>query len=129
MTYRSNMASVPLEDDEQIVVMRWAHLNAHNYPGLELLHHIPNGGKRSGREAARFRELGVKPGIPDLHLPVACGMYHSLYIEMKRRKGGRVSEAQARCMAQLEKAGNMCQVCYGADEAIEAIRQYYKERL
>lgn len=122
--YRSN-SLIPREDDEQAVVIAWSQMNTAKYPDVDLLYHIPNGGKRSGREAVRFRAMGVKAGVPDLHLPVAKGMYHSLYIEMKRQKGGRVTDAQNRMIRRLQKAGNMVCVCKGADDAIKTIQAYY----
>ena len=116
---------IPLEDDEQIVDIQWANISTAKYEDVDLIYHIPNGGKRNAREAERLREMGVKAGMPDLCLPVARGIYHSLYIELKRRKGGRVSEAQNRRIRRLQKAGNCVCVCKGADEAIEAIKAYY----
>lgn len=116
---------VPREDDEQIVVVQWANMNTAKYEDVDLIYHIPNGGKRNAREAARFREMGVKVGMPDLHLPVSRGIYHSLYIEMKRRQGGRLTEAQNRRIKRLQKAGNCVCVCRGAEEAIECIKTYY----
>jgi len=35
------------EDTEQMSVMDWANVNLRQYPELELLHHIPNGGNRN----------------------------------------------------------------------------------
>ena len=54
---------------------------------MKLLHHIPNGGNRDVVEARHLKQQGVKKGVPDLHLPVARGSYHSLYIEMKAETG------------------------------------------
>ena len=118
-------ALIPREDDEQIVVIQWCEMNTANYPDCDLIYHIPNGGKRNAREAARFRQMGVRVGMPDLHLPVARGVYHSLYIELKRIRGGRVTDAQNRRIKRLQKAGNCVVVCHGADEAIAAIKYYY----
>ena len=44
---------------------------------------MPNGGKRNPAEAARFKAMGVKAGVPDLCLPVPMNGYAGLYIEMK----------------------------------------------
>ena len=77
---------VPSEDEEQMAVMEWAQLQMGRWPELEWLYHIPNGGKRGKIEAARFKAMGVKAGVPDLCLPVPMGRYHGLYIEMKRRE-------------------------------------------
>jgi len=43
-------------------------------------------------------------GIPDLHLPIATGREHGLYIEMKR-PGEPPSAAQLVRMTQLRKNG------------------------
>ena len=81
------------ENNEQETVIEWAELAARRYPALGLLFHVPNGGKRSIAEAARFRRMGVKAGVPDLVLPVARGQYHGLYIELKAH-GGTASPNQ-----------------------------------
>ena len=58
------------EDTEQIAVITWAQWNMQRYPELELLHHVPNGGSRNKAEAVKLKQMGVKAGVPDLHLPV-----------------------------------------------------------
>lgn len=113
----------PSEDEEQITVMSWARMMVGRYPELALLHHIPNGGLRSKREAVIFRAMGVMPGIPDLYLPAACGGYHGLYIEMKA-VDGRLSAAQREVIAMLCAAGYRCEVCRGAEAAIRVIEDY-----
>ena len=97
-------------------------------PELGLLFHIPNGGFRHPATAARMKALGVKPGVPDLFLPVARGDYYGLWIEMKRRKGGRVSEAQSEWLDALRRQGYKTIVCCGADAAIAAIEDYLGRR-
>lgn len=49
----------PSESAEQIELFRWAGYSRGKYPELELMHHIPNGGKRNEIEAARFKREGV----------------------------------------------------------------------
>lgn len=113
----------PTEEEEQTAVMHWAAMAAGRWPELRLLFHIPNGGKRSKSEAARFRAAGVRSGVPDLFLPCSRGGYHGLWIEMKAM-GGRVSREQEQWHKDLLEQGYMCAVCYGADAAIETIEQY-----
>lgn len=111
------------EDNEQMILFRWAAMQSGKFPELELLYHIPNGGKRNKAEAARFKAMGVKSGVPDLHLPVARGGYHSLYIELKAANG-RVSENQSEWLSALNQQGNKAVVCYGWEQAAQAIKDY-----
>ena len=113
----------PTEEEEQTVVMHWATMAAGRWPELRMLFHIPNGGKRTKTEAARFRAAGVRSGVPDLFLPCSRGGFHGLWIEMKAM-GGRVSREQERWQTELMGQGYMCAVCYGADAAIETIKKY-----
>jgi len=87
------------------------------------VYHIPNGGSRDKREAANLKRQGVKPGVPDLCVPVARGAYHSLYIEMKA-EGGKPTEAQAEWLWRLREEGMCAYVCYGAENAIALIDLY-----
>lgn len=118
--------NIPKESEEQTELFRWAELQKCKYPELELLHHIPNGGSRNKIEAARLKAQGVKSGVPDVFLPVARKSYHGLYIELKRRKNGHVSDSQQKWIESLNDQGYMAVVCYGCQEAIEAILQYLK---
>ena len=95
------MNSPVQEDFEQELVIRWSIGQIDAWPELALLHHIPNGGKRGKAEAAKLKRMGVKPGVPDLHLPIARGGFHGLYVEMKRLDGGRVSSEQRVWLAAL----------------------------
>ena len=112
------------EEEEQMLLFRWAELHSGKRPELRLLFHIPNGGKRSKVEAARFKAAGVKAGVPDLFLPVPCGEHHGLFVELKRRKGGRVSEEQGAWLIELAKQGYRVEVCKGWEEARTVIEKY-----
>lgn len=121
--YINGIRIIPTEDEEQIAVFSWASLNLGRFPELKLMHHIPNGGKRSKTEAMRFRAMGVKAGVCDIFLPVSRGKWHGLYIEMKALDG-RVSKEQNEYIAAVREQGFYCCVCYGADEAIRVISDY-----
>ncbi len=116
--------TIPTEEAEQTALFEWAARQAGRHPELGLLHAIPNGGKRGKAEAARMKMAGVKAGVPDMFLPVPRGSFHGLYIELKRRKGGRVSPEQAEWLERLSDEGYFCQVCKGWEEAAELIREY-----
>ena len=112
------------EGQEQAALMRWAQLNAAKWPEISLLYHVPNGGSRNALEAKHLKAQGVKPGVPDLCLPVSRGGYHGLYIELKRRGGGRTSQAQTAWLEALARQRYCASVCHGWTEAARMIAWY-----
>lgn len=122
-----NRISVPTEAQEQEALFAWAGIRAKRIPELALLYHIPNGGSRHPIEAVHLKQQGVKPGIPDIFLPCARGPSHGLYIEMKRRKGGRVSVDQKKMILALRAQGYRAEVCRGWEEARDTICEYLRE--
>ena len=114
-----------LEDAMQSSVIRWARMRQATAPELEMLHHIPNGGRRGVLEAKRLKGQGVVPGIPDLHLPVARGPYCGLWIEMKTATG-RLSEDQRKIIAMLRAEGHRVEVCRSAADAVEVLEDYMR---
>lgn len=119
--------NVPTEAQEQTTLFQWAALMIHRWPELRLLHAIPNGGSRNPIEARHLKEQGVKAGIPDIFLPCARGEWHGIYIEMKRRKGGRVSDEQREMIRLLIEQGYKAVVCYGWEEAKNVIVEYMND--
>lgn len=117
---------VPTEDEEQICLFEWAERQKGRWPELGLLFHVPNGGKRTVVEAARFKQMGVRPGVPDVFLPVARGGKHGLFIEMKRRKGGALSPFQKDMLERLREQAYEAVVCRGWEEAAETIKRYLR---
>lgn len=116
---------IPSEHDEQVRLLEWSEWMARTKSSdYALLFAIPNGGQRNKVTAAKLKAEGVKPGVPDLFLPVPKGIYTGLFIEMKRRKGGRVSPDQVKWLAELMSRGYKCIVARGCDQAIEAITYY-----
>lgn len=113
------------ESQEQTALFEWASLMRGRLPGIELMYHCPNGGSRNPAEAARLKAQGVKPGVPDIFLPVPRGCFHGLYIELKA-PGGRLSQAQADYIAALRANGYAAGVCVGWRKAAEVIEKYYE---
>lgn len=105
------------EHDETVAVVEYCDLKG--YP----VFHIPNEAKRSPATAARLKAEGMRPGVPDLCIPVARGRYHSLYIEMKA-DGGKPTEEQAAWISRLRAEGMCAYVCYGASNAIALVDEY-----
>lgn len=117
----------PREADEQKLLFEWAEYAEVLHPELELLHHLVNEGKRSYRSGYELRKQGMRAGVPDICLPVPRGGYGALYIEMKRKKGGTVSEQQRWWIDKLNAVGNKAVVCHGFDEAKDAILAYLQQ--
>lgn len=123
----------PSEHGEQRQLVRWASVFSKKYPALDLLFAIPNGGNRNAITGSLLKAEGVKPGVPDLCLPVSNKEHHGLFIELKREsarpkragKGG-VSNAQRWWLDSLAEQGFRTEVCYGAKDAIEIIEDYLK---
>ena len=97
--------TVPLEDAEQRAIFQWAAMGTAARPELGLLYAMPSGGKRAVKTAIALKAQGVKSGVPDMCLPVARNGYHGLYIELKRQKGGTVSETQKSWLTALAEQG------------------------
>ena len=115
---------IPTEHQEQCALFEWAAWQEGVWPELRLLHAIPNGGKRDIRTAARLKAEGVKPGVPDIFLPVPKDGKHGLYIELKRSRGGTVSKEQEAWIRALSAQEYVCAVCHGHREAIKIITDY-----
>lgn len=114
-----------LEHLEQVQLMEWVdHPDQWEaWPELELLHAIPNGGKRDGRTAGKLKNEGVKAGVPDLFLPAARLCYHGLYIEMKTDTG-KTSAKQDRFISLLRGQDYLVIVCRSHLEARNKLLDY-----
>ena len=61
------------------------HLFHNTYPNLRgLLFHVPNGGARNAREGAKFKTMGVRPGVADFIFLFDGSAY---MIELKTKRG------------------------------------------
>ena len=109
----------PSEDHEQMMFVQWFR---RNYPGV-IIFAIPNGGARHPAVAMKLRSTGVVKGIPDLFVPE-----WGLWIEMKRRDGGRVSPEQREVMTYLEGIGHRAIVAKGDEDARKQVQQYLSEK-
>lgn len=123
------LGNVPVatESAEQQALFRWAAYSQARYPELRWMFHIPNEGKRSMIRGAQMRMEGMKKGVPDVCLPVARGGYGALFIEMKRTRGGRLTQEQAQWAEGLREMGNRVERCNGWEEAVRVIEDYLKE--
>jgi hypothetical protein len=125
---------VKREDSEQITfINRVRHL----YPWLsDCVMAIPNGGFRHPKLAALLKLAGVLKGAPDILVAVVrpvprsskmiyrWGARPGLFIEMKRKKGGKVSDDQHRVHSALRRQGYEVVVANGADQAWSIFEEY-----
>ena len=88
-----------------------------------LLHHSPNGGRRTALEGRRFKEMGTRAGFPDLQLCFPNRRFHGLFIELKS-KTGRQQPSQRKMQALLERAGYFYKVVRDFNQFRECIRDY-----
>jgi hypothetical protein len=87
---------------------------------MTLFWHVPNGGRRSEREAATFKRMGVRPGVPDLEIIQLDG--RPIWVEFKASKG-RVSDAQTRFALLVGELGLRVEIIRSVGEFAALIDQ------
>ncbi|NRA27461.1 MAG: VRR-NUC domain-containing protein [Opitutales bacterium] len=107
----------------QVSMIRWANLQATTIPQLALWYAIPNGGQRNKVVASKLKAEGAKAGVPDLHLPVARGGCHSLYVETKL-PGNKPTYNQRTWHTYLRAEGNRVEMVTSLDQWIELNLDY-----
>jgi VRR-NUC domain len=116
-----NKQNMP-EHWEQCQLLNW--LRSQPIKQLNRIFAIPNAGNRHPGYAAKMAQEGLTKGVPDLLLPVARGGYHGLFVEMKRRRGGKLSPEQKQKIADFSEEGYCCVVTKGYHQAIRSIVSY-----
>jgi hypothetical protein len=107
------------EDAAQAAAVVWMQkLNIPHYA-------VPNGAKRTLAAAVRLKSTGLVAGIPDLVIPVARRGFHHLYIEMKREKGGHVSDQQKYWLAALTQLGHYAVIARGFEDFKRIVSYYF----
>ena len=86
------------------------------------------GGRKFGL-LNKYKAEGWRKGIADVQYQQPRGEYCFAVFEMKRRdarakKNGGLEPEQMEYLAAARAAGAFVRVCYGADEALEAMREY-----
>ena len=111
---------LPTEQKEQELLVRWLQLQ---YP--HVLFCASAGGLRTTtRMAINMKRAGYRKGFPDLFIYEPRNGCAGLAIELKRSKGGQVSEHQHKWIEDLKKRGYSAYICYGFDEAKAIIEKY-----
>lgn len=105
------------EADEQKLFVKYCDMR-----GIPAVH-IPNEAQRSPKTAQHLKSMGMRPGFPDLFIPVAAGGYHGLFVEMKWRKN-KPTQLQRVWIDYLNNHGYRAVVCWGYEEAVKVLQDY-----
>jgi hypothetical protein len=120
----------PIEEMHQRSLIQWASwATAGGLKVGDYLFHIPNGGHRDPRTAAKLKGQGVKAGVSDLFLPVPRGTMHGLWIELKApatagNKPGKPTREQIEWLDRMGGMGYAAVICWGWLHAKETITEY-----
>lgn len=126
------------EYQEQIKIFQWiskqqqlhqtnptkTEINQEHAQHLQYAFATLNGIHTSKKQAFEAKRAGAKKGTPDLIIPNPHPNWPTLYIELKRPKGGRTSKEQRQFLQHLNNTGSHAKICHGAQAAIRAIKQY-----
>ena len=90
-----------------------------------LFFHVPNGGYRNAREGAKFKRMGVRPGVSDIIiLSETRNGYPGACIELKTCSG-KLQKSQKEFLEKAEKNWYSTAVIRSIDEFIEHITSLY----
>ena len=112
-----------LEDQLQENCIKWFDLQ---HP-LYILHHSPNGGRRTKFEGALFKRLGCRAGFPDLILLFGNDDYNGLLIELKTDKGIQ-SQSQKAFEKKVKLTKYKYVICRSLTEFIAEITNYINNK-
>ncbi len=113
------------EHTEQVALFNWCKIKECRHPQLALIFSIPNGGLRHKAVAIKLQREGVRAGVPDIFLacPSPLKDKHGLFIELKYGKN-KPTQNQLQWMHKLRMEGYATELCYGFEEAKNAIVNY-----
>ena len=105
--------------EQKIHIAVVENLRKRGVPGL-VFFHPANGGKRTPREAALFKAMGVRAGVSDLILVHESKIYA---LELKAEKG-RASEAQMEFLSDIDAAGAFTAMPTGLSAALATLETW-----
>jgi len=120
------------EEELHRACVRWADAQSGALPELDALFHPPNGGARTAKEGARMKKMGVKPGVPDLCLPIVRPVVWKngdvipaggLWIELKS-ENGRLRDSQRVWRDRLLEHDHCWTLCRSLDAFRAAVTDY-----
>ena len=126
-------AYIPKEYDDQVAIFEYAAMAAKQDERWNLLFATLNGVRLPVGLAVKMKKAGNKQGVPDMILDVTkrapdgniiCA---GLRVELKRERGGVISDNQKWWHDQLRRQGYKVDVAKGARHAIEIIKRYLED--
>lgn len=112
----------PSEDDEEHLLSDYCDVRGWQHS------HVSNETyTTSWNQKRKMKYLGVSGGFPDHVVVMDCKPSpHLVFIELKRQKGGTISDKQFEWIHTLIQAGQKATVCYGGQEAIDYLESIEK---
>jgi len=111
-------ASPPLTE-QQIQSAVFEHLRVRGAPGIFAWHPF-SGGYRRPIEAAIYKSLGARAGLPDVMVLHRSKLF---CLELKK-EGGRVTDKQLATIAALREAGAFVGIAEGINRAIACLEAW-----
>ena len=112
------------EYEHQVQVFEWAKMMSVQRPELKLLNASLNGVRLTIGQAMKAKRAGMKKGYPDIFLPVPRGIFHGLFIELKKAGGKKPDPEQEKWLKALAEQSFECFCCKGSKAAISTIESY-----
>jgi hypothetical protein len=116
---------IPKEYDEQVAVFDWAKWC--KLDGIDMMYATLNGVRLPIGLARKMKRAGLCAGPPDINIDVGRRGYFGFRGEMKREKGGVVSDTQQEWHNRLQAERYFVCVAKGANEMIGYIKWYLDE--
>lgn len=120
------LQNVPSEYAEQQALARWL-----DCIGV-VWFHVPNEGRHKVQYRVKQAAIGVKKGVPDILIltaPPAHPHFRGCAIEMKRQKGGALTDSQRYWLEMMERLGWAVTVSKGSAAAIKWLTEEMGYRL
>lgn len=115
----------PLEEEDHIALaelLDYAKILYFHTPNELMVKGLPD--KQKFRILNKMKKMGMKSGVPDLLIltrPSLLPNTRAVFLELKRRKGGKVTPKQQDWHDALAKEGFLVIVAHGFDEAVKKL--------
>lgn len=123
---RSKAHTAPTEDQEQGALVKWLRAQRVAFTAIPNGAYLFGGRVDRARQWAKLQRTGCQKGFPDLLIftpPPNSPGCPGVAVEMKRTKGGRVSDEQRAWLDALEGYGWKAIVAKGCDSAVKQLRE------